>query len=551
MKKVLSMVLCLIMILSSVGVFANEVELAAETSLDLPVLESKTYRFEYSKEETATDWGTPTVNNNPGKAYVGTSANKTTKYDNYTYVKFDASALIGKAAENAVLKMNFIRNYNSGKRLQVYSADIKSDLDNSVVPTNKTLIAESIDVTSGSNAKELMTIDVTSAVTGGQYIEFVLYSDAYGNSPGSIPYVFIDETAMITCTGVVNACTVIFANTMGATVNPINAKEGDAIVLPNCTSTASGYAFAGWSDGTTKYAAGDNYTVPANDITLTAMWNISLPVAESKIYRFEYSKEASASDWGTPTVNNNPGKAYVGTSASATLKYDAYTYVKFDASALTGKAAEKAVLNINFIRNWNAGKVLEVYSADIKSDLDSSVVPANKNLIAQSIEVTAGSNVKELMKVDITSAITGGQYIELVLYSSSWGNDPNCVPYVFIDNETAVVCENIEALDGFYSVAADGKLTEINKLSAGKIRCYTQVDVNADGTATPIIALYKGEALDKVVVGEKVNTVAGTNYVSVDIDLTGMSLDSSYELIRFVFNDLKAATPLVWSETLK
>ncbi len=528
---------------------SGDVTLTAVWNIALPVAESKTYRFEYSKEETATDWGTPTVNNNPGKAYVGTSASKTTKYDCYTYVKFDASAMEGKVAEKAVLNINFIRNWNAGKVLEVYSADIKNDLDNSVAPTNKTLIANSVEVTSGSNTKELMNVDVTSVVTGGQYIELVLYSESWGGDPNCVPYVFIDDETCIACAGVEDAYTITFTNTEGVIVAPMNAKEGNAVTLPDCVSDNKGYVFSGWSDGTTTYAAGDEYTMPGSDVTLTAVWSIVLPVTESKTYRFEYSKEETATDWGTPTVNNNPGKAYVGTSASKTTKYDCYTYVKFDASDLIGKISESVRLKINFNRNWNAGKRIKIYDAGIKSDLDNGVVPSDFVLISESEDSAAASSVTALIEVDITSLITGNApYIELVLYSDSWGNDPSCVPYVVIDDETSITCVNAEEANGFYSIDDDGKLNRITKLTSGKIRCYTKVNVDNDGTATPFIALMRGKYLDEIIVGKTFTTVAGTNYVYADIDLTEKTIDSTFMLKKFVFGDLQNITPLTEAE---
>ena len=54
----------------------------------------------------------------------------------------------------------------------------------------------------------------------------------------------------------------------------IEAKvfEGDTIELPDCTFTKDGYRFLNWSDGETRYAAGTEYTMPGEEVELTAMW---------------------------------------------------------------------------------------------------------------------------------------------------------------------------------------------------------------------------------------------------------------------------------------
>lgn len=45
---------------------------------------------------------------------------------------------------------------------------------------------------------------------------------------------------------------------------------GSEVTLP--VPERLGYTFLGWSDGTTLYAPGDSYTVPATEVTLTAQW---------------------------------------------------------------------------------------------------------------------------------------------------------------------------------------------------------------------------------------------------------------------------------------
>ena len=52
-----------------------------------------------------------------------------------------------------------------------------------------------------------------------------------------------------------------------------NKKEGEKFTLASATGlTKENYTFDGWHDGTTKYAAGAEYTMPAHAITFTAQW---------------------------------------------------------------------------------------------------------------------------------------------------------------------------------------------------------------------------------------------------------------------------------------
>ena len=51
-------------------------------------------------------------------------------------------------------------------------------------------------------------------------------------------------------------------------------EEGKEVTLATNPYTAVGYAFTGWSDGSKTYAAGEKFTMPAKDVTLTAQWEI-------------------------------------------------------------------------------------------------------------------------------------------------------------------------------------------------------------------------------------------------------------------------------------
>ncbi len=115
-------------------------------------------------------------------------------------------------------------------------------------------------------------------------LERVGYTFA-GWSDGSKTYAAGDTytmgTANVTLTAqwTVNEYSVTYAagseDAVGTLPTQADVAYGAAFTVaePAFTATpASGYTFAGWSDGTTTYAAGDTYTMGAADVTLTAVW---------------------------------------------------------------------------------------------------------------------------------------------------------------------------------------------------------------------------------------------------------------------------------------
>lgn len=60
---------------------------------------------------------------------------------------------------------------------------------------------------------------------------------------------------------------------IGTTPTETNKAEGDKFNLAASTGfSKTGYRFIGWNDGTTTYAAGAQYTMPAENVTFTAQW---------------------------------------------------------------------------------------------------------------------------------------------------------------------------------------------------------------------------------------------------------------------------------------
>ena len=75
-----------------------------------------------------------------------------------------------------------------------------------------------------------------------------------------------------------NNYTITYNRNGGSGRIPKQIPESQATIFSLAPSTCIfkfGYLFDGWSDGTTRYAAGANYTVGSSDITLTAQWVIN------------------------------------------------------------------------------------------------------------------------------------------------------------------------------------------------------------------------------------------------------------------------------------
>ncbi len=58
----------------------------------------------------------------------------------------------------------------------------------------------------------------------------------------------------------------------GMAPTAVRAAAGEKITLSENTFIRSGYTFAGWSDGKAGYAPGDEFTMPASNVDMTAQW---------------------------------------------------------------------------------------------------------------------------------------------------------------------------------------------------------------------------------------------------------------------------------------
>src|SRR5665648_447541 len=91
----------------------------------------------------------------------------------------------------------------------------------------------------------------------------------------TMPANAVTFTAQWTATTSPNTFNVTFTGgteTTGTAPNQRETAASGTFVLPANPFIKTGYTFTGWNDGTTTYAAGVTYTMPANAVTLTAQW---------------------------------------------------------------------------------------------------------------------------------------------------------------------------------------------------------------------------------------------------------------------------------------
>ena len=71
--------------------------------------------------------------------------------------------------------------------------------------------------------------------------------------------------------------------------------------------TRTGYTFTGWSDGTNIYQPGDNYTMPAKNVTFTAQWQINTYKVKWNVDGSEKEEDVNynSKPTGAPTIDPN------------------------------------------------------------------------------------------------------------------------------------------------------------------------------------------------------------------------------------------------------
>jgi len=134
---------------------------------------------------------------------------------------------------------------------------------------------------------------------------------------------------------------------------------GNTVTLPaSNTMSKTGYSFAGWSDGTSTFAGGATWTVPASDsnFTLTALWN-----TQTFTYSYDTNGGGTAPAGGTKTY----GESLV-LAASSGLSKTGYTFAGWNDGSSTSNAGASVSITANkiYVAQWSAQSFTISYSGN-------------------------------------------------------------------------------------------------------------------------------------------------------------------------------------------
>ncbi len=176
--------------------------------------------------------------------------------------------------------------------------------------------------------------------------------DGLRNTPSTAfvkVYVIADASPIVV--GTLSKATFTGGNdATGTAPADIELVSNNSFALPANTFEKVGYRFAGWSDGTTTYPAGDTFTFGSTDVEFTAQWVKTYTVT------FENGDASATGTMATVTQDENsiftvPECDFaVGGMAFTSWSDGTTTYQPNDTFTLTG--------NVTLTANWLASKTI-------------------------------------------------------------------------------------------------------------------------------------------------------------------------------------------------
>ena len=152
------------------------------------------------------------------------------------------------------------------------------------------------------------------------------------------------------------------ADATGTAPTQTAVEEGKTFTVAENTFTLEGHTFAGWSDGSKTYAAGDTYTMGTANVTLTAQWTVNeysvTYAAGSEDAVGTLPTQADVAYGAAFTVAANPftveGRMFMGWQDGNGVFYDAgdtYT-IGTEAVTLTGVWLDTTLIDVSMGENY-------------------------------------------------------------------------------------------------------------------------------------------------------------------------------------------------------
>jgi len=135
--------------------------------------------------------------------------------------------------------------------------------------------------------------------------------------------------------------TLSYAAGEGATgTAPASEKmmQGDTVALKANPFTKEGYTFAGWTDGTYAYAAGEQFTMPKGNVTFTPYWAKSGAAANLSV---TYAAGAEGVQGTLPSDTNTYAAGGIVTVQSGEVTREGYRFMGWSNGSKTYAAGEK------------------------------------------------------------------------------------------------------------------------------------------------------------------------------------------------------------------
>ena len=182
----------------------------------------------------------------------------------------------------------------------------------------------------------------------------------------------------------------------------ITAEENEQITLPAAVTAAEGWSFAGWTDGSTTYEAGENYTVTGN-ATFTAVWEEIPPEPVPVEYTVTFALgEHAASGVQAPAQITAEENTQI-TLPTAVAAAEGWSFAGWTDGGTTYEAGESYTVteNVTFTAEWK--------EVPPPAPVEYTVTFALGEHAASGVQAPAQVTAEENAKITLPAAVTAAE----------------------------------------------------------------------------------------------------------------------------------------------